>query len=472
MSSDEVVIEIRGFKGINLREPPAMVQDDELVSCINLDIGRAGELKKRTGFALLHTGSTIGPNQTKLIGHFLTPNYSQLIIQSGGNLYYSTDGITMTLIGAYDVEHGTQYVDKFYMVRSSGTVLEWNGVAATSIVGSPSGTFCLVYRDRLFVLNSEAATGLLNSTLYFSEINDFSATGWPSINNLLVRSGDGDFLTSMAVIHDLLIVFKAETTHALYVSGLPENWTLRDINPEIGCISKYTPREIEGFLYFVGTRGVYKTDGNIFEDISSSILELFEDRIVNGTNANIDTAAWWDDKYILLLHPTPSTQRYLVYHLRTGGWTEWVPTDILPSTFLEITTSNPTKGLYCGDLNTTGQIFRFGDGAFTDAGQTYDCSFVTKDYDFGMPSAMKRGKWVAIDCEGQGILNLNHIADGEGSLVSTSLSESRRVAHKLRGPGYFRTWMAEFSLVSNGDFLFHGMSFVVHKKRGITRTGV
>lgn len=463
----ELPVEIRGFKGINLREPEGMVQDDELVECINFDIGRAGELKKRSGFEVLHTGATLGLNSVQLVGHFLTDTYSQIIIQSGSNLYWTTDFNTFNLIGAYTVSYGVQYANKFYMVRAGTTILEWNGAAASAIAGSPSGTFCLVYRDRLFVLSS-SATGTLNSRLYFSAIADFSATGWPSTNFIDVRQGDGDFLTCLAVIHDLLLIFKTKSTHALYVQGLPENWVLRSINPEIGCVSKYTPREIEGFLFFVGSRGVYKTDGNIFEDLSSSIFTEFHNRTINLTTTNVDSAAWFDDKYILLLRPDPSTRRYFVYHLRTGGWTQWSPVDgITPAYFLEVHTTSPTKGLYCGDLEATGKIYRYGGTGYTDAGTPYTAEFTTKEFDFGMPSTYKRGKWMAGDFIGSGTVVVNYIVDAEEMSGGNFTSLSRRGEHKIIGPGYFRVLTINCGVTNDSSFTVLGLTLYLHKKRSV-----
>jgi hypothetical protein len=465
--SKEAPIEIRGFKGINLREPPGMIQDDELASCINLNIGRAGELVKRTGWAILHDGTTLGVNQVRIVGHLITDTVSQLIIQAGANLYWSPDGSTMNLIGAYTVEFGVQYNNVFYMVRSSGTVVSWNGTVAATIAGSPSGTFCAVYKDRLYVLNTKAS-GSLTSRLYFSAIADFSATGWPASNFVDVRPGDGDSLTCLAVIHDLLLVFKTRSSWGLYVSGLPANWTLRNTNPEIGCISKYTPREIEGFLHFVGARGVYKTDGNIYEDISPNVQPVFRDRIVNLTSINIDVAAWWDDRYVLLMHPDPSTNRYLVYHLRTGGWTEWVPSGgILPAFFQEVNTGSPSKGLYAGDLNATGRVYRFGGGAYTDAGSNFDASFSTKEFDFGMPSVWKRGKWMQYEFDGTGTPTAVHVREGLASPPVELPDTPRRAAVKSVGPEYFRVWQLQFNMNSNGPFTYYGCTVYLHKKRAV-----
>lgn len=624
----EAVIEIRGFKGINIREPVSLVQDDELVECINFDIGRAGELAKRTGFFTQHNGATLGLNSVRLVGQFHTFTHHQLIVQAGPSVWYSTNGVAWTKIGDFTASFGVQYVDKFYMVSPTGLIREWDGsgaglldqdtaktvstvgdwsnklnatvsrdvtavrlypgqvatlkavataasqmqikttegntgrflvnpgeaitfkvrarpnvttrdidaiinywtsagvfissetvsvncpndaytliqgnhvVPATAryasfqlevdapaaaqefnfadmsiqdasgreILNSPSGTFCQVFRDRLYVLNSDASDGSANSKLFFSEINNFNYNGWPSVNNLLVSPGDGDFLTCLSVIHDTLIIFKTESTWGLYVQGEPDSWVLRNMNPEIGCISKFTPREIEGFLYFVGPRGVYKTDGNLFEDISSNITPAFENRVVNLSNANLDCAAWWEDKYILLFNPTPSTRRYFVYHLRSGGWTEWEFTTVKPSYFVEIYSTNPSKGLWAGDLNATGKVFKYGDDIKTDDGSNYQCRIKSKHFDFGFPGKMKRAKWFAAELEGAGAVNwVNETEQGDKS-IPVSISEAARKTFKVKGAEYFRSWSVEMNMTTSQAFTMYGISLAMHGKEKLIKT--
>lgn len=623
----EDVIEIKGFKGINIRENPNMIQDDELVECVNFDIGRTGELIKREGFDLQNPTGTLGLNSVRLLGFFNTGTYHQILARAGNNLYRSNDGITYNLIGPTTVVFGIQYVDKFYMVSPTGFIVEWEGngaqvldadtrfatatvgawvnklnatvtrdsaqfhegthsikavataasqmqiettpgingkflvnpndgqyifgwvrcdttgrtvelkiqyytaagalistdliesevcsantwtnldsvmtVPATAryasllwevdspaagqvfhfdshswrddqgreIKGSPSGTACYIFRDRLFVINSEGSTGELQSKVTFSEINDFSTSGWTSDNNLLVSPGDGDFLTAMSIIHDTLIVFKGQSTWGLYVQGEPDNWILRNLNPEIGCISKYTPREIEGFLFFVGPRGVYKTDGNIFEDISANISPAFEDRIVNLTNANIDCAAWWEDKYILLFNPTPSTRRYFAYHLRSGGWTEWEFGDSQPSFFLEINTTTPTKGLWAGDLALSGRVFKHGDNIRTDAGVEYECRIQTKFFDFGFPAQMKKAKWFAPEVEGAAdIVWTNRTEDADKNVKNLASLAVRR-AYKVGGAEYFRSWALAMAFTSDQEFAFYGLTLFMHQRKSLVASG-
>lgn len=470
--SRDAVIESRGWKSLNLRDPAGLIEDNELASLVNFNIEVSGALKKRTGLEVLHNGSTLGNNSVRLLGHYLTSSFSRLLGVAGNKIYYSDDGSTWTLLDATTgADFAVQYADKMYLVRKNSTVLEYNGSALTAIAGSPTGTFCLVYKDRLFVLNTEAS-GTLTSRLYFSKIADFSAAGWPSTNFLDVRPGDGDSLVALAIIHDLLVVFKTRSTWGLYVSGLPDAWVLRMENPEIGCISKYTPREIEGFLYFVGPRGVYRTDGNLFENISPELQPVFDGRIVNLTSINIDVAAWWEDRYIVHVHPDPSTNRYFVYHLRTLGWSEWVfAGGILPFSFLEVNTAAPQKGLYMGDLNTTGRVFRFGSATsvYTDAGTPYTTSFASKAFDFGMPGLYKRAKWLQFEFDGAGNPNVTYVLD-EASQAPRGISGAgRRAAHKVAGPGYFRTCQVQFSDTSSGPLLFWGFSTWLHRKRPVVK---
>jgi hypothetical protein len=459
----EIPVVIQGFKGINLREPPGMVQDDELVTCNNLNIGRAGELTKRKGFVRLHNGSVLGQTDVIMLGQYETAEFSQLLcITSNNELYRSNNGSTWTLIDDdVPIKHGVQYVNKFYMASDDG-VYVWDGTDLELIEDTPEGNFCLVYKDRLYVLSSKSEN---NSRLYFSAIADFEE--WPSTNFLDVRPGDGDFLVTCAIIQDLLLIFKSETTWALYVQGAPQNWVLRNVNPEIGCISKHTPREIEGFLYFVGSRGIYKTDGNIFEDISESIEPIFRERIVNQTTVNIDSASWWEDRYIVLLHPNPSTFRYFVFHLRTEGWTEWVPNaGVRPYTFTEVVSATPAKGLYCGSKDSSGRVFRHGDDTFLDSGQSYPCKFRTKDFDFSLPSMMKRGKWIGLDVHVTGTNSyIQHKVDEEYMGQVPVESGTGRRLYKLLGPGYFRIWNMEMFHQSSQPFTFYSTTLWMHRKR-------
>jgi hypothetical protein len=472
----EVILPIRAFKGLNIREPAPVIDDHELSECINFDLGRAGELTRRTGWEKLHGGLTLGSNQVSIIGHFRTPTFSQLIARAGSSVYYSADGITwaiMTANGTMDVEWGCQYGDKFYMVRKTGTILEWAGSGTpTAITGTPSGTFCIIHKDRMFVINTNGS-GNVASTIYFSlagPANIPVQAGWVSTNNFLIQPGDGDWLIALAIVNDVLVMFKGSTTWGLYVQGSSSvDWIIRNLSPRIGCISKYTPREIEGAIYFVSSTGIYKTDGTSFVDISEAIAPILRGRVLTLTNLNVDSAAWWEDKYIVLLQPDPATAVYYVFHLRAGGWTEWeFSGSVQPFAFIEVRSATPTPGVYAGDRGSTGRTFRYGTNVFADDGVAYTSTLETKEYDFDALTNYKRGKWLAFDTIGAATFTVTNVVDGTDATPETITSQTTRKALKAKGPGYFRAWKLRVA-TAGGAFSFYGGALFLHRKKALVK---
>lgn len=468
MASTDSQISIRAFTGVNLDQDPRTIKDSELSECINFNVDRAGELRKRKGFTLMAGSSELGDVNVIVLGHYLTSTYSQIIVKAGNNVYYSNDGVDFTLIGVYsDASFGVQYNSKFYIIRSSAIMVEWDGAAASTIAGSPSGTFAIIHKERMFVLNSIAA-GNLNSRYYFSLPGDVTATGWVGSNFIDVQPGDGDFLVAMAIVQDLLIIFKGKTTWALYIQGTTADWTQRSLNLEVGCISKNSIQLVDNFLYFSAEADIYRTDGASFEPISDAIANVLEDRIVNLTTINQDSFAYWEDKLICLVAPDASTKRYFVYHFKSNGWTEWeFAGGIVPTHFLEVRTNTPQQGLYAGDLSTTGKFLRLGAEVYTDIGQNYSCRFRTKRFDFDTTNNMKRGKWVGLEAHGLVTFDWAHEVDGEVASSGAAISEGATRQIKIPGPGYFRTWLFDFEAESGTDLLFFGVVLQTSAKRTV-----
>lgn len=468
VASTDTQIAVKGFVGLNLEQNARSIEDGQLSECVNFNLERGGELTKRQGLIKVNSGAVLGSNAVTILGHYLTSTHSQIIVKAGDNVFYSNDGITFTLIGAYPTAtYGVQYNSKFYIIRSSAEMVEWDGAAASVVTGSPSGTFGIIHKERMFVLNSVAA-GSLNSRYYFSSPGNVTSTGWPSTNFIDVQPGDGDFLVAMAIIQDLLIIFKGKTTWALYTQGTTTDWVQRNLSYEVGCISKYSIQLAQDYIYFSGESAIYRTDGASFEKISEAIGSLIEDRIVNLTTVNQDSFAYWENKLICLIAPDASTKRYFVYHFKSNGWTEWeFAGGIAPGTFLEIRTNTPQQGLYAGDLSSSGNLLRLGDGVFADIGVNYPCRFRTKQFAFDSPNNMKRGKWVGVEMMGLVTFNYAHEVDGEVTSSGAAISESSTRQVKIPGPGYFRTWLFDFDMTSGTEFIFFGLVLQVSAKRTV-----
>lgn len=470
MAPSGTTVKISGFTGINTSEHKGVIRNSELQDALNIDIGKAGELKSRTGFIQISEGVTLGSNDTLILGHLNTGAVSQLIVKSGNNVYYSTDGITYTLLGAYsDASYGIQYDDDFYIIRSGNLIVQWNGAAAANIANSPSGTFAIIHKERMWVLNTDGS-GADASRIYYSDPGDVTATGWDAAQFETVSSGDGDYLIGMAVLQDTLIIFKAHTTWALYVQGTVSDWVLRSLNTELGCVSKYAIQIVDSYLYFSSDHGIYRTDGSEFTNISENISSVLSERVINTATANLDAFAYWDDKLICLLAPDSLIKLYYVYHIKVSGWTRWEFADnIEPRNFIEIYTNSPQRGLYASDSSGEGRILRFGSEIYQDAGESFSIEVHTKQFDFDLPVEMKRGKWLGIDSFGNLILSWTHEVDSIDSTSGTVETGENRSLVKIPGPGYFRTWHLHLTATSSVEFILISLLLQVDSRRSVIK---
>lgn len=464
----DTVVELKTFIGLNIRDSPHQIADTQLSDVENFDLGASGELKKRTGFQQKHDGATLGANPIHILGFFNTGTYKQFIARAGINLYTSTDSIVWTIItgGPWgEVECGVQYTDKFYMVRKSGTVITWDGAAVSAVAGSPTGTYCKVYKDRLFVVDS-SATGVNASRLRFSEPFDFTTTGWPSTNYIGVTEGDGDWLVAVYNVQDTLYIFKSTSTQVLYVQGSePLAWIMRPFDTSVGCISKYSIVPYEGQIFFASATGVFITNGPQFKLVSSPVGPYFDSVVVDVSTLNIISAVVWEDKYIITLPAFVSTPLWsefnvktwnqlsstlwsggsteavtLVYHILQDGWTRWKFTGLNPHIFISVYATTTLKGVYCGDRSGNGKVYKYGIDQYLDVSFTYLARFDTKVFDFGNPTQKKRGKWVGISILGPGYYEARSICDSDRIIVTPHAGVVNEVELKNRGPGYFRTW--------------------------------
>lgn len=478
------VLDLHKFAGINTRNDPSTLGDQELSSAINFDLGLNGELVKRTGIKTVATNALGAADSIQILGFFSTDTYKQFIARSGNDLYYSTDAVAWTVIagGPWNaVECGVQYTDKFYMVRKVGTVIEWNGLTAVGITNSPAGTFCKIFKDRLFVIHTEGA-GAVSSRIYFSNALNLSSTGWPATNYVGVNEGDGDRLIALTIVSDYLMVFKTRAIWNLFVQGADTtSWILRPFRSNTGCISRHSIVTRAGVTFFCGLDGIYTTSGQDVQIISSPVGNFFDPITVDITTLNQVSAFFWKDKYVVALpsytnlptwttwsaltwdqlSTTPWDSRsniniYLVYHIRNKGWTRWDFSTTAPHRFVTVTSLASLKGVYCGERTPSGRVLKFGEDIYVDPGGLMQVSFSTKEYDLGKPVEKKRAKWIGLKATGYGPFVCTSTVDGNKPMVTSYDVSSREI--KASGPGYFRTWQYSVSVNSNSPLSVYGLS--------------
>lgn len=429
----KTTVTLKGFQGLNTRSDPSEIEDMELAQCVNFDLTLAGSLKSRKGIenVLTTTGNV------RILGILSIDADEYFIYKDDTGVRYTTDFVSSTLISATpsDPRMGVQYVDKFYIMDKDDGIYSWDGTTLTAIPSTPACIFGIVHKDRLFVCNRLDTD---ESRLHFSEPGDF--TDFPGTNFIDVNPGDGEFLTSAAIIYDLLIVFKGTSTYSLAVQGSTEaDWVLRKIEADLGCTSMYGTRVVDGALFFISTRGVYRTDGTSFREVTTPISNQFDDRSLSHNTADLDYLVRWEDKLICTLKREQDTKTY-VLHLKAGGWTEWTFAEVL---FNPITTLSGDigSGLYIGG---EGAIFRYKDAIYQDNGANFTCSVETKALHFEQPMEFKRGFWIGLDAYLTVDSTFTSIIDNDNLLqVDNVLEQSDRRLFKIPGPGYFRHWQGK-----------------------------
>lgn len=452
----DTAITISGFSGLNLDDPISALDNSELSECINLNVGKGGQLVKRFGYELFSTIS----NTLRLLGHFRQSTGNRMVVANeaaNATVYFMEDGGTLTstsMVGTAD--WGLQYADKYYVLGDNGVTEFSSGFSDTAINTSYDPYVGTVHKDRLFLVSSDNT-----SRLRYSDIADFAT--YQSDSFIDVSQGDGEDITALIVLDDKLIIFKEQSIWALYVQGDPSGWVLDNLTFELGAVSKYAVLNFEGAVYFIANESVYYTDGVGFQSISIPIEKFFQDRALQ---RDIDLMIVWDYKLICKCYDGED-YRIFVYNFRSNAWTEWTLARE-PTSFFHTDYDVPGQGLYFTDGD---DILKFNTSLYTDEDVFFTASFSTKDFDFDDPSVMKRGKWCALDAEGDGITILEHYADNQ--LLSPPLScfpvDIRRVS-KLRGPGYFRTWRFRITLSHENEFKFYGLTLYVAAKRPVIKS--
>lgn len=457
----EQALLIPGFSGLDLELPPGSIPDDALSECLNFDIGRGGQLVRRTGFSSLATLA----DQRGLVGYLLTATKNRLLSSGVNGTYRSIDGVTHTLINAFIADHTAQYGDTSYWVRSASTGASYDGTTYTARPTIPAGDFCTFFKDRLFVLNSTNFA----SRLSFSDPGSplvFDAASFFDFN-----PGDGDRLVACIPVQDALLVFKTQSTWLLNVEGDPAFWTQHKINNEIGCIAKNTVVEVDGWIWFLSPDGIYRTNGIDFEPASPALKSALTLVSPIRNNVSLASACLYKDKFVM----HHENGYYYIFNLASGTWTRWLSTAKTHKRliYVEDNTAGDTSvlpvGLYLIDP-VSFKVFRFGDVLYLDDGNIYTSTMSTKDFNFGKPGSLKRSQKVYIDIEGAGNITVDHYLNGTLHLVRVYSTQALRKSIKVKGPGIFRNWRTRIEFSDVGSLIVYGIEVWLAEKDTVSRS--
>lgn len=422
--------------GLNKLEDPRLISDSQLAVCINMDVGRAGELTVRNGLKRIQAH---GAANSVLLGTALLSNNSSraFIRTPADNFLYYKDGANITNsavaytgvpgVTAGATEKVVQYNNSAWFIpKGSGVsgvrqTLDTNTVS--TIAAMPRGSGAVVFKDRLFIFGPVDANNTVTQRVFYSAATDF--TSWPAANFFDINPGDGEGVTAAIASSDTLIFFKRHSTWALFFDTDPGLGVLRKVNSEIGATGPDSVVSYENVLYLADERTVYRVQNLLFTDIGKNIDLKQERTVITFTPSTQDFVVTLGTRILFCVYDG-SFYQYYVYNVEIDAWTQYVFYE-QPNKFHSIIAATGFRD-FIASKNASPNIyvispFKEDNASFGDYPE--NITFVevrTKHYGGGPSSRFKRLFWWGMEIMTNGTISMEATSIGFGSVATVSLS--------------------------------------------------
>jgi hypothetical protein len=402
--------------GLNIGSDPVLIADNELITCLNLELDIDGSLINRPAIQVTFQGAT----NTRLLifGSVVFSSVLYLFATRAGDTYVSSNaGSSWTVLNpgglsreckTMEVYNNTVWMPATPLSANGG--ISWTpGGGAVAVAAMPRAEKCTVHKNRLYTCPGETAT-TNSSRLTFSQSADF--TTWPGTNFIDVQPGDGDTLNNVAVYQDNLLLFKGESSHVLAYDLDPVDAILREINPVVGTTGSFGVVQYENTVYSMHRNKVYEIVNFNFSLINVKVPLVFDNSLSTGTTTR------YENQHLSTLGERLVVRyfnRTYVFQMRTRTWSEWMKTDSTSTIEWHIfgplvrardLTGSGADSYYTGysfDVSSGGyKVIKIQDGRFSGAVEgtgthKFYCIATTKDYDMADPVRYKRLFWWGVD---------------------------------------------------------------------------
>ena len=263
--------------GLNLRDAPSEMQDNEAPSLNNVTLDNKGAIVKRLGYTLVDSG-TGTTNQNV----YFWPSGGRLILKTGTNLYELT-GSTLSLIHTFSNDSHVDFADflsLLVVIHEADGVLTWTGAGALSAVAnSPNGLTIEAWQNALWCAGNPTDNTLVTrSDLGAATFPVDAAAGLVTVN--LRDVNDQKVINLEAAGWDGLLAFKDDVIHRIEDATTGANVT---INRDIGTASNKSVVAHDGVYYTLSDQGVAASRGlQEFKLITEKVEPLFDNAQVNG----------------------------------------------------------------------------------------------------------------------------------------------------------------------------------------------
>lgn len=396
--------------GMNNRQHPTIIADNEVKALQNADISVPGQRSMRPGLTLIEDLGAAAI--TGMANYDPQGGTANLLVTEGTNLkrwtgsgsfasVYSsfTSGLATTIIKTYKSGTG----DVALVSNGTDNVLQMDSSYATSDLGDtntspPLTTVMTPYRNRVWALKDEL--------LYFS---DNSTTSFDRItNNFRIPVGDQRALLGTRDL-GLLVVGK-DQIWALNPSVTPAATDKPEKLSEYGCAAGNTFTQVGDdyyYLAFDGVRGVRRTELDKLQygqsyPLSYKLKDEFDE--INWAYITKACAVYFDNKYFIALPTAGSSynNKVWVYFPATQGWDVITGWNVAAWAKFKV---NGQERLYAGEASANGLVYRAWSGV-TDNGTAISYSEEGRNEDMGQPLVKKNGGHLKVVAKPTGNYNI------------------------------------------------------------------
>jgi len=360
--------------GLNLRTDAFQLGKNESPSLLNVDVDPRGGMTVRGGMTKFNTaaigaianGSAVAKNVVYWEGS--TP---RVVVGINNGIYYSSGSAFSSFAITTDAPDGPSFaswtassVNSLYVAIGSleskkivGTTVtaltdptgSYNEDFASPTTGEmPRAKFCAIYANMLWCANTtETATSMPNRLRFSHPLNIES---WRALDFIDIPDG-GDGITAMCVFNGSLIIFKKHSIWSI-TGDTAETFILTNLTNMIGAVNSLSVAVTESAIYFFSwSQGLYKFNGQTFEDIFGSIRPILQDKTVNELAQSAIRVTVLNGRIWVGLprnNDTTITENYIYDEsIGNGAWTRYQTSD------------GRGVGSGCQFVSSSGQTFLF-----------------------------------------------------------------------------------------------------------------
>ena len=438
-------ISCRGGLNTNLNQLEMLRQPGLATRLRNFEVDPDGGYRRINGFTVFGGSSATRPNTTQdVLGCFVYGD--GVIVCSGTDIFFSTDGVTWLQINRDSVAGGgdnyTAFTGRsaltrtgqgqcqfalfegatfdygeviiadganklfFFRMEGTGALNTRTFFAGEITVDGTNGVKYITIHDHHLI-----AAGVENNlnTVYYSVYNDpdnFSGSGAGSVVISDQIQGIRGFRTD-------LIVFAKNSLHKLININDSSSIRIDPITENVGCLSGYSVQEIGGDLVFLSPDGIRTVAGTArigdveLGSVSRQIQSIIGDLAASINTFTIDSCVLRSKSQYRLFYTEPSLSSTLskgIIGTLTSNGFEWAETIGIQA--MGLTTGFDNNGVekaYHGDKD--GYIYNHDTGdSFNPAGTAanIEAIYQTPNYDFGDIGTRKTLKYVRMSFSPEG----------------------------------------------------------------------